>query len=309
MSHKSKTRNVIRPQYDSDSGYESYDELSRSLGRNQTPSDEDEDDEFSSISFGALNSAQKKLISEQKKQKGKKKSQKKSSEDIREFHDDEVDSEDGSEDDSDSDSDSDSDAAPRERSTSRKQIDKKKRSKHAPAVASSKRPVSKIREIPGLKSKKDSTLYTDIRFDAAYGKADFNKIRKDYAFLDEYRQQEIKDMQSILKDKKSSAYLSDRQLEDIQFKMQSLKSRVETMKNRDFETQLLRDHKKEQMDKFKAGEQNTPFFLKRSDKRKMLQKARFDRMKSSQREKVMERKRKKRLGKEFRQLEFNRPQH
>ncbi|KAF6066670.1 hypothetical protein FOB64_004143 [Candida albicans] len=64
--------------------------------------------------------------------------------------------------------------------------------------------VSRIRDIPGLPSRKQQTLHTDIRFDAAYGKADLAKARKDYAFLDEYRKQEIANMESLLKDKKSN---------------------------------------------------------------------------------------------------------
>ncbi|KAK6459953.1 hypothetical protein DFJ63DRAFT_256321 [Scheffersomyces coipomensis] len=311
MSYKSKKSKVIRPKYHDDEENDSDDELSRTLRRDEE-ADNDSDDEFSTISFGALNSAQKKLLEEEKKSKSEKKSgssnKKSRDQPVREFIDNEEDSE-ASENDSD---DSDDDGPPTERYIrGNKNHSSKisKRSKHAPSESSSKRPVSKIREIPGLKTQRDSTLYTDVRFDAAYGKADFHKIRKDYAFLDEYRQKEIKEMESIVKDKKSSSFLSYNELEEIKLRLQSLKSRVETMKNRDLDTKILKDYKKEQIDQFKTGEKNTPFFLKRSDKRKLLQKARFDRMKSGQREKVMERKRKKRLGKEFRQLEFNRPSH
>lgn len=45
--------------------------------------------------------------------------------------------------------------------------------------------------------------------------------------------------------------------------------------------------------------------MKKSEKRKVVQKWKFDHMKAKQREKVMERKRKKRLGKEFKQFEFH----
>ena len=49
------------------------------------------------------------------------------------------------------------------------------------------------------------------------------------------------------------------------------------------------------MESFKEGKVKKPYFLKRSDKRKILQKTKFDSMKPKQREKAMERKRKKRL--------------
>lgn len=145
-------------------------------------------------------------------------------------------------------------------------------------------------------------MHTDIRFDAAYGKADLAKARKDYAFLDEYRKQEIANMESLLKDKKSK--LNDDEREEIKLQLQSLKSRMDTLKNRDLENNILSNYKKQQMESFKEGKVNKPYFLKRSDKRKILQKTKFDSMKPKQREKAMERKRKKRLGKEFRQLEF-----
>lgn len=296
-----KQRKSMRPSYNDD-GF-SDDEFTNSI---LTKRDE-QDDSLESMTFGALNSAQNELLGKKKKKKSIQTESKK-----RKYS--ESESEEDSED-SEEESDSDSDAPPQENSsrgkTSRfqKNGEKKKRSKHAPAETSSKKPVSRIREIPGLKSSKESTLYTDIRFDPAYGKADLRKTRKDYAFLDEYRQLEVKSMETMLKDKKSGQMLSNRDREEIQLQLQSLKSRLDTMKNRDLEEKILADHKRNQIKGFKDGQQNNPYFLKRSDKRKLIQKAKFDSMKASQREKVMERKRKKRLGKEFRQLEFNQPRH
>lgn len=182
-----------------------------------------------------------------------------------------------------------------------------RRNKHAPAESLSKRRVSRIREIPGLQDPKLSTLHTDIRFDPAYGESDLQKTRKNYAFLDEYRKSEIDSMRNVLRDKKSKAFLGERDREDLQLKIQSLQSRLDTMKNRDLELQILRDHKREQLSSVQRGEQANPYYLKKSDQRRLVQKAKFDLMKASQREKVMERKRKKRLGKEFRLLEFNQP--
>lgn len=272
------TYKAIRPSFDEDKESSSDEDI---LGNSLRSRDEESDnDELSSYSFGALNNAQKQL------QKGTK------------MH---------RNDDYDSDSESSDDEGFFEKEKPKKgpkggKMTTKKRGKHAPTESSTKRPVSRIREIPGLPSNKESLLHTDIRFDAAYGKADLAKIRKNYAFLDEYRKDEITQMEAILKDKKK--ILSEREKDHMRQNMQSLKSRLDTMKNRDLETKILKEHKQGQIAKFKLGEQANPYFLKRSDKRKLIQKAKFDSMKNSQREKVMERKRKKRLGKEFRQLEF-----
>lgn len=298
-----KIRNkVVRPSI--------YDEESGSENEYTYNKPEESDDELATISFGSLSSAQKKLQDEERTKKNEKREkkaelknsraiQKKSKPSKYEQH-------------PTSDSESEGffdDEAPRASSSARpgrSNRDKGKKNKHAPSESSSKRPVSKVREIEGLGTKyKDNSLYRDIRFDAAYGKADLAQIRKNYAFLDGYREQEISQMKLMLKDKKASSLLSHHEREDIEFRVQSLKSRLDTMKNRDLESKILADHKHEQLRKFKDGSQTNPYFLKKSDKRKLIQKAKFDTMKSSQREKVMERKRKRRLGKEFRELEFN----
>ncbi|CUM54707.1 rRNA biogenesis protein RRP36 [Debaryomyces fabryi] len=290
---------VIRPSYDDDS--ESDGDLSKVLQVRDEPSD-DEDDDMNSISFGALNAAQRKLEQKAAKKKGGK-SKKKSTR--------------GDSSDSDSDNDSsdeegdffetsdNEDDANRHskvnpgRKNGRRDVQKKK-NKHAPSEASSKRPVSKVRDIGGLENK---TMYRDIRFDPAYGKANLDDVRKNYSFLDDYRQQEVQEMEQVLKKDKNLSQFNKQKLE---FKVQSLKSRLDTLNNRDLENKILSEHKKEQLAKFKSGKQANPYFLKKSDKRKLIQKAKFDNMKASQREKVMERKRKRRLGKEFKELEFNR---
>lgn len=287
----------FRPQYDELESEDDY------LG-NVLKKDPESDDDYSSLSFGALNSAQRKLR-EQDEEKKPKKSPKSSnssksstgSKGSRKTYTHQSSSE--------SDSDSDSDGGFFDKDSKKKKSkDKKSKNKHAPAESSSRRPVSRIREIPGLKSKKDSTLYNDIRFDAAYGKADWNRIRKDYAFLDEYREKEIKEMRGMLKDNKTRLKMSDRDVQDTEFQIQSLQLRLDTLKNRDLANKIVGDHKREQNAKMRTGEQVNPYYLKKSEQRKMIQKAKFETMKGSQREKVMERKRKRRLGREFRELEF-----
>lgn len=227
------------------------------------------EDDFSSLSFGALSRAQDKLEKERETE---------------------------------SESESESDLAPSESESKPRQ--RQRRNKHAPAELSAKRPVSRIREIPGLESRKQLLLYQDIRFDAAYGKADFDRIRKDYGFLDEYRKNEISQLQAVLNDKKQRRQMSEYEVEEIKTKIQSLQSRLDALKNRDLSHKIVNDHKKQQMQKVRLGEQTNPYFLKKSEQRKMLQKAKFESLKKSQRDKVMERKRKRKLGKEFKELEF-----
>lgn len=167
--------------------------------------------------------------------------------------------------------------------------------KHAPRESSVKRPVSVVRPIPGLnaKSEEPSLLYQDVRFETALGKADYKKARKAYGFLDEYREQEIGNMEKILKNPEMKSRMSEAETQDLKYRLQSTKSRLESLKSKDRESVVLREHLKE------TGKT----FLKRSDKRKLIQKDRFDNMSSGQRTKVMERKRKRKLGKEMRAFE------
>ncbi|CEP23844.1 unnamed protein product [Cyberlindnera jadinii] len=281
-------------------------------------SEQSSDDELETLSFGALKSAQAELEKEEKQKKNKKKAKSKEQNSKRESvhmsrdarrqptksSNREYDSEsdefenDGFSDMSDGMFDEEEDD---DDSSNVGNNNKKKKSKHAPTETSSKRKVSKIRQIPGLENRKNETsLYRDIRFDAAFGKADLNRVRKDYKFLDDYRQQEVSEITKILKDPKMRNKLSQREIEDLEYQSKSLRSRLDTLKNRDLEQEVVKKYKEERGIKGN-------FFLKKSDKRKIVQKHKFDNMKASQREKVVERKRKRRLGKEFKQLEFNRP--
>lgn len=179
----------------------------------------------------------------------------------------------------------------------------KKKSKHAPIEQSSKKRVPRVRNIPGLEipRNKRSNLYQDIRFDKSTGKAlDSSIIRKRYQFLDEYREKEIDELQKLLQDRKFLSKIDQGEREEMEQRLKSMKSRLQSMKNKDLEREILKEYEND-MNK----NNNTRYHLKKSEKRKVVQKWKFDHMKAKQREKVMERKRKKRLGKEFKQFEFH----
>lgn len=219
------------------------------------------DEDYSSISFGALSKAQDELLNQS--------------------------------DDSD-DSESDSDGPPEEsgsRFRNSKHAKNKRRNKHAPAEASSKKPVSWIRGPAAETSQKSSSLYQDIRFDTAFGKADLQKTRKNYAFLNEYRESEVRDMRDQLQHHPG---LNDRNKQDLRRQIQQTESRLRTFKDRDFETQVLQDYKK----KVKSGEVKGPLHLKRSDQRKLILSEKFKVMKSKEVNKALERKRKRNTAKE-----------
>lgn len=302
----------IKPGVESESDDE--EDFEKLLKRNnQKHGDDSSDDELRTLSFGSLKKADAMMGEEEEENNDNRKSNgkpiyerklqrnTKSEPERAEQSESEPEPESGSESGS-------SDSEFFEEHSSKKSGDKsrklKKKNKHAPTEQTAKKPVSKVRDIPGLNIPKNQNpyLYQDIRFDKATGgPIDSTVIRRRYGFLDEYRQKEIEEMQSMLKDRKLVSKLPQEEVESIEKNLQSTNSRLQTMKNRDLENEIVKDYE----NKLNKGN-NSKFHLKRSERRKLVQTWKFEHMKSKQREKVMERKRKKRLGKEFKQFEFNR---
>lgn len=202
---------------------------------------------------------------------------------------------------------SDSDSGPEEESffeSESKGNGKGKSNKHAPKETKNiHRPVSVVREIPGLvipdKYRDNSINNGDIRFDTALGRSiDYEVVRKQYSFLDEYREKEICEMEKVLKNKKMMSKLSSNEVEEIKYKLQSTKSKLESLKKKDREKNAIKSYVKENKDSKK--------FLTRAEKRKVILVDRFENMNSKQKNKSIERKRKRKLGKEMRALEFSR---
>lgn len=296
----------IKPGLDSEP--EDEDELESLLRRNRAR-DEDEQssgDEMKTLSFGSLKKANDMLSEEEEGDQEEEGVEKERSTKRKLAKEKEV----ASESDSDSNSESDSndegffEEDSRAKRGSKASV-KKKKSKHAPTEQSSKRPVSRIRKIPGLDVPKtrNSNLYTDIRFDKAIGQpADTAEVRQRYKFLDDYREKEIKELEQLLGDRKFRSKISDYDQEQMEQQLKSMKSKLQTVKNKDLERKIIKDYEQE----LNNGNK-TRYYLKENEKRKVIQKWKFDHMKAKQREKVMERKRKKRLGKEFKQFEFHKP--
>lgn len=295
----------IKPSYsdDEDSG----DDLGAVLARRQNVEEsEDEDEEINTLSFGSLKKADEQLEEEEMQERVQKKSKKKKPVKEIKREPEHVEKSYKEEEFSDSDSDDSSDDGAffeEDDVSSRNGRNNKKRRKHAPTEQSSKKRVSKIRDIPGLQLPKQvkSGIYQDVRFNKATGEAtDFATIRKRYHFLDEYREKEIAEMERLLRDSKFVNKISNAEREEMESNVRSMKSRLQSVKNREMEQKIVKDYEQE----LNSGNKGR-FHLKKSEKRKVIQKWKFDHMKTKQREKVMERKRKKKLGKEFKQFEFH----
>ncbi|KAM0324158.1 hypothetical protein ACHAQA_008350 [Verticillium albo-atrum] len=172
----------------------------------------------------------------------------------------------------------------------------KRSSKHAPTEMSSKRPVSRKREIfnvPKMEAR-------DPRFDPAVnsGSSNFDesKAKKAYAFLDDYRDSEMAELRGEIRKTKDAT-----QKERLQILLQSMQNRKKASKRKDDEKRIIEEHRQREKDLVKQGKQ--PFYLKKSEQKKILLTEQFKGMKKRQVNKVIERKRKKVAAKEKMELD------
>lgn len=169
----------------------------------------------------------------------------------------------------------------------------KRTSKHAPQEQSSKRPVSRRREVvPDTRRKA-----RDPRFDSlGSGRLDEAKFRKTYAFLDEYRDSEMAELRAQIK--KAKAPLRK---EELKRQLMSMESRKKAEQQKLAKAQLLQEHRQKEKELVAQGKK--PFYLKKSEQKKSLLMDRFSGMNEKQVNKAIEKKRKKVAAKERRELD------
>ncbi|RYC55921.1 hypothetical protein CHU98_g10288, partial [Xylaria longipes] len=181
---------------------------SDSASGSEEDDDDDEEDDPSSavaqVSFGALAKAQSSMPSIRQKRKGHR---------LRNDED-----EDGRKEQEDDRRSSKPD------SKSSKPPKPQRSSKHAPTEMSSKRMVTRKREVISV----PKVLPRDPRFSAASGVVDEARARKAYAFLDEYRDSEMGQLKAAMKKTKSAS-----EKEELAWTLKSMQSRKEAQARRD----------------------------------------------------------------------------
>ncbi|GME27815.1 rrna processing protein [Neofusicoccum parvum] len=165
---------------------------------------------------------------------------------------------------------------------------KSRTSKHAPAVMSSKKPVSRKREVLAPKKR----VARDPRFDAlSGGPVDENQLKHNYAFLDQYRDSEMAELKTAIKKTKNE---DDKAI--LKRKLLSMESQKKAKESKERREKVVKEHKKQEKEAVKEGK--TPFFLKKSEVKKRALVDQFSNMKGKQRERLIERRRKKATAKE-----------
>jgi ribosomal RNA-processing protein 36 len=172
-------------------------------------------------------------------------------------------------------------------------------SKHAPAVQSSKRAVTRRRAAIEVKK----PVVRDPRFDPLAGpKPDETVLKKRYAFLDEYKASEIAELKETIKKTKNES-----EKEILKRKLLSMESQRKAQEAKDKKQEIIREHRKKEKELVKEGKQ--PFFLKKSETKKLALIDKFQSMKPKQREHVIERRRKKVTAKERKNIPMERTRY
>lgn len=118
--------------------------------------------------------------------------------------------------------------------------------------------------------------HRDPRFEPlGGGPLDEQKIKKNYAFLDSYRDSEISELKSAIRKTKDQEVRE--KLKRALLSMESRKRDEETKKHHQ---EVLRKHRREEKEKIEKGKK--PFYLKKANQKKMVLVERFQGMKEKQ---------------------------
>ncbi|KAJ3362340.1 rRNA biogenesis protein rrp36 [Allomyces javanicus] len=163
----------------------------------------------------------------------------------------------------------------------------KRSNKNAPMEMSSKRAVSRKRQVVDVAAPKRR----DPRFDNLSGKLNEDLFKKSYSFIDEYKERELVELKQTLaktKDRDESTRL-------IQT-IQAIENRRRAERERELQQKIKREWRKSEVEKIKQGKK--PFFLKKSEERRLQLISKLKAKSDKELEKMAEKKRKRDAGKD-----------
>ncbi|KAI9679081.1 MAG: rRNA biogenesis protein rrp36 [Trizodia sp. TS-e1964] len=164
-------------------------------------------------------------------------------------------------------------------------------SKHAPTEISSKKAVSRKREVvPAIKRD-----HRDPRFEHLSGQYDEEKVKRNYSFLDSYREDEMKSLRKDIKVTKN-----EHTKDMLKRSLLSMESKLKAQAAKDKQQELIREHRRKERTLVKQGKK--PFYLKEREVKKLALVDRFNSLKSKQLDRVMHRKRKKLASRDMKNM-------
>ncbi|KAJ2747916.1 rRNA biogenesis protein rrp36 [Coemansia sp. BCRC 34301] len=204
------------------------------------------------------------------------------------------------------DSESDSDSAPEtvasksgpKKAGAGKGKDLYRDSKKKPAVMSSKRPVSRFRQVVDIA--KPQTR--DPRFDSLSGHFNEDLYEKSYGFLEKQREEEVESLKAQMQKIKSR---DPHEAQRIQMAVSSMQSQIAAKKQKKHTQELKRKHRKMELEAVKQGK--TPYFLKKSELKGIEAAEKFATLKdSSKLDNYLEKRRKRNATKDHRRMPYQR---
>jgi len=164
-------------------------------------------------------------------------------------------------------------------------------SKHAPTELSSKNAVSRKRSVVPT----PTVEHRDPRFEALSGPLDTNRLNNNYAFLNDYRASEIFALKTEIRKTTDSVVKAD-----LKKQLLSMESKEKARAAKEAEQRILREHRKREKDA--VGKGKKPFYLKKGEQKKLALVKRFEELGEKKVERVIERRRQKKAGKERRNM-------
>ncbi|KAL2432508.1 rRNA biogenesis protein rrp36 [Exophiala dermatitidis] len=175
----------------------------------------------------------------------------------------------------------------------------KRTSKHAPAVESARKPVSRKRTIfePPPAEK-----FRDPRFDPAVMSANrdrnaVEKANKNYSFLTTYQAAEILELKNQIKKTKDPEVVAD-----LKRQVMSIESKLRNAEARQRENEIRRKHKQQEKEALRTGQKAKPYYLKEADVKKLAKQERLESMSKRAREKAEKRRQKREKGKDAKDM-------
>lgn len=200
----------------------------------------------------------------------------------------------------------DKDKKDKEKGKEKEKKKEKRSSKHAPAIQSTKHAVSRKRQVVSIPN---APKPRDPRFDPAVlarsGGGSTRRtsaaMNKAYAFLDEYRQNELKELKEQLARTKDPE-----QREQLERQVRSMTDRMRALEDKRREREILAAHKRRERQLLREGKKSKPWFLKKSDLKREVLIQKYESMGAKERAKALERRRKKIAAKERKEMPWGR---
>ena len=179
-----------------------------------------------------------------------------------------------------------------------------KKSRHAPAIMSSKQAVTRYRVVVP-DSEVSHIRKRDPRFDNLSGKLNRGHWETAYTFIDDYKQSELEEMKRAAKNQKNDEEgVAKRQ--QIEQDLSKEQNRVSERRQWKQERSIVQEHRRKERKAIAEGKKTTPYHLSRQGlKKAKLEKQFVDLKKKGKLDKYMEKRRKKNAMKDRRRMPRN----